>query len=173
MQSDLRRVHQQLGIPADYGARTGLQLQVTPDDLVPIGSDIYGRSQRLRRAAASAWVKLRSNAAADGLDIQVVSAYRPLSYQVELIQRCLDEGEPISQVLTRIAAPGYSEHQGGCALDLTSPGYEAVEEEFEHSSAFDWLQSNAKTHNFVLSYPRDNPFGVVYEPWHWCYQAVD
>ena len=22
-----------------------------------------------------------------------------------------------------------------------------------------------------MSYPRDNPHGIVYEPWHWCWTA--
>jgi hypothetical protein len=25
----------------------------------------------------------------------------------------------------------------------------------------------AGRHGFRLSYPRDNPHGVIYEPWHW------
>ena len=24
-----------------------------------------------------------------------------------------------------------------------------------------------------MSYPRDNPHGIVYEPWHWCWQPQD
>jgi LAS superfamily LD-carboxypeptidase LdcB len=24
-----------------------------------------------------------------------------------------------------------------------------------------------------MSYPRDNPHGIVYEPWHWCWQPRD
>lgn len=170
MESELRRIHSDLGIPDDYGDRTGLVEQETPRDLVSIGQDIYGRPQQLRRVAAEAWRAMRSHAQHDGADIQVVSAYRPVDYQVKLIRRCLRQGETIDQVLTRIAAPGYSEHQGGCALDLTSTGYEAVEEEFELSDAFEWLTTFASQHRFVLSYPRDNRYGVVYEPWHWCYQ---
>lgn len=173
MESALRRIHEELGIPVDYGVSTGLALQVTPVDLVSIGPDIYGRSQQLRRAAAAAWHEMRSKALRDGTDIQVVSAYRPIEYQVDLIRKRLREGESIDQVLSRIAAPGYSEHQSGCALDLTSSGYEAVEEEFELSGAFDWLTEHAIDHNFVMSYPRNNSYGVIYEPWHWCFHSQD
>ena len=28
-----------------------------------------------------------------------------------------------------------------------------------------------RAHGFVLSYPRDNPHGIVYEPWHWCWRG--
>ena len=33
--------------------------------------------------------------------------------------------------------------------------------------AFAWLAANAGAHGFHMSYPRDNPHGIVYEPWHW------
>ena len=33
-----------------------------------------------------------------------------------------------------------------------------------------WLVANAVRFGFALSYPRDNPHGIAYEPWHWCWQ---
>ena len=42
-----------------------------------------------------------------------------------------------------------------------------------HAGVFNILgngvQFNAGAHGFRLSYPRDNPHGIVYEPWHWCW----
>ncbi|MGA7934447.1 MAG: D-alanyl-D-alanine carboxypeptidase family protein, partial [Kovacikia sp.] len=32
-----------------------------------------------------------------------------------------------------------------------------------------WLQANAAHYSFELSYPKNNPQGVNYEPWHWRY----
>ena len=58
----------------------------------------------------------------------------------------------------------------GRVVDLTTPGYAALEEEFENSAAFEWLSRNAVEHGFHLSYPRDNPHGIAYEPWHWCWK---
>jgi len=69
------------------------------------------------------------------------------------------------------AAPGYSEHHGGRALDIGTPDEPPAEESFEKTAAFEWLQRNAEGHGFVLSYPRDNPHGIVYEPWHWCWRG--
>ena len=65
------------------------------------------------------------------------------------------------------AAPGFSEHHSGLALDIGTPGEPPAEETFEHTAAFAWLQSDAGQHGFAMSYPRDNPNGIVYEPWHW------
>ena len=73
----------------------------------------------------------------------------------------------IEDILKVSAAPGYSEHHSGRALDITTPGYDVLEEVFEASPAFRWLEKNASHYRFRLSYPRDNPHGVVYEPWHW------
>jgi hypothetical protein len=46
-----------------------------------------------------------------------------------------------------------------------------IEEEFEHSQAFQWLIQNAHKFGFRLSYPRGNKFGIAYEPWHWFYEG--
>ena len=170
LDESLKAVHRRLGIPSDYWRTTRLDLQKTPTDLVPIGRDVFGREQRLRANAASAWFRLQQDASKDGIGIQLVSAFRSVDYQVEVIQRLLTKGQLIDDILTRVAAPGYSEHQSGCALDLTTEGYEALEEEFEGSPAFRWLSNHAVRYRYYLSYPRSNPFGVIYEPWHWCFR---
>ena len=166
-------LHQRLGIPADYAARTGLVQQRSPADLVDIGVDVFDRPQRLRTEAANAWAGLVEAASLDGVTVQLVSAYRSLEYQVDLIQRKVEAGESIGEILTHIAAPGYSEHQGGCAVDVTSPGIDSLTEFFEETQAFRWLVASAADYRFVLSYPRSNPYGVIYEPWHWCYRPIE
>ena len=171
MDQYLQELHKSLGIPRSYHKITKLKYFEPPAVLVSIGKDVFGRPQELEEQAAGAWFAMREHAKSDGITLQVVSAYRSTSYQAEVIQRLLDRGEQIESILQRVAAPGYSEHQSGCALDLTAPGFEAVEEEFEQSKAFAWLTEFAKRHRFELSYPKNNPFGVIYEPWHWCYRA--
>ena len=170
LNASLRKLHETLGISTSYAETTKLPLQPVPDDLTEIGKDIYNRSQRLRSAAAAAWHVIQNSAAEANVEIAVVSAFRSPEYQAQLIQRQLDRGESIDEILTRVAAPGFSEHHSGCALDLTTPGFEAVEQEFEDSAAFVWLVENAATFGFYMTYPRDNDYGVIYEPWHWCFK---
>ena len=67
--------------------------------------------------------------------------------------------------------PGWSEHHSGRALDISAPGEPAAEESFEATPAFAWLTTNAGAHGFTMSYPRDNPHGIVHEPWHWRFGA--
>ena len=52
-------------------------------------------------------------------------------------------------------------------------GAPSLELEFEHTSAFRWLSDNARTFGFFLSFPRQNPYGYAYEPWHWCFRPTE
>ena len=158
-----------LGIPADYPGRTGLPLQPEARRLVPIGRDIYRREQRLLRAAAGPWRAMVDAARTDGIELQLVSAFRSVGYQEGILRRKLEQGQSIDEILAVSAAPGYSEHHSGRAVDLTTPGFAVLEEEFENSDAFAWLTRRAGEFGFRMSYPRDNPHGVAYEPWHWAW----
>jgi D-alanyl-D-alanine carboxypeptidase len=137
--------------------------------LISIGTDIYGRDQKMLTEAAAAWQSMKEAAARDEIELQVVSAYRSVDYQCGIIRRKLENGQHIGQILRVSAAPGYSEHHSGRALDLTTPGYEVLEEEFELSDAFSWLSRHAAGFGFRMSFPRDNPHDVAYEPWHWAW----
>jgi D-alanyl-D-alanine carboxypeptidase len=112
---------------------------------------------------------MRAAAARESVELQVVSAFRSADYQLGLLRRKLERGQSIRQILRVSAAPGYSEHHSGRALDLTSPGFKPLEEEFEHSAAYAWLSANAQRFGFRLSYPRENQHGIAFEPWHWCW----
>ena len=158
-----------LGIPRDYGASRKLRTVREPRELSSIGEDIHGRTQWLTPRAARAWARMRKAAANDGINLQVVSAFRSASYQLVIIERKLERGLSMDHILQASAAPGYSEHHSGRVVDITCPGYAALEEEFEQSPAFSWLQHNATQFGFRLSYPRNNIHGIVYEPWHWCW----
>lgn len=165
------RAARALGVPVDYGRRHALRLQREPRRLAPIGLDIHGREQWLAPRAASAFVRMRASADDEGIALHVVSAFRSASYQLGILQRKHARGQSIAEILAVSAAPGYSEHHSGRALDLTTPGYPALEEAFEQSDAFAWLGRHAQRFGFRLSYPRDNRHAIAYEPWHWCWHA--
>ncbi len=161
-----------LGVPSDYGRRRGLRPIREPRRLVSIGPDIHLREQWLTPHAARAFARLRDAARDDGVVLQVVSAFRSIRHQLDIIARKRARDLSMQDILRVSAAPGYSEHHSGRAIDLTTPGFAALEEIFEHSPAFAWLQQHAGQHGFRLSYPRDNPHGIAYEPWHWCWHAT-
>ena len=133
----------------------------------PTSTDACNGSNREPRA----FLRMRADALDDGIALEVVSAFRSASYQLGILQRKRERGESIAQILAVSAAPGYSEHHTGRALDLTTPGYPALEQAFEDSPAFAWLMREAGRFRFNLSYPRDNRHGIAYEPWHWCWRS--
>jgi D-alanyl-D-alanine carboxypeptidase len=165
----IRRTALGLGVPRDYARARGLRAVREPLRVSSIGRDIHGREQWLAPRAARAWQRMRSAAERDGIALQVVSAYRTAEYQLGIIERKLARGQSMDAILAVSAAPGYSEHHSGRAIDITTPGYAALEEEFERSPAFAWLQRRAGEFGFALSYPRGNRHGIAYEPWHWCW----
>ncbi len=169
----LKRLHAELGVPTDYAQRCRLPLQRLTAPLVDAGVDVFDRPIRMTAATLRRWQFMCQAAAAEGVTLQVVSAYRDPDYQAGLIRRKLDTGESCASILTRIAAPGYSEHHTGRALDITTAGSRALEEDFEATDAFAWLCRHGDDYGFRLSFPRDNPYGVIYEPWHWFQFAED
>ena len=158
-----------LGVPRDYGRTRSLRRVPEPRRLVAIGNDTQGRPQLLAPSAARAWTRMVAAATHDGVVLQVVSAYRSTEYQLGILRRKLERGQTIEEILRVSAAPGYSEHHSGRALDITTPGFAVLEEEFEQSPAFAWLGANAARFGFRLSYPRGNRHGIAFEPWHWCW----
>jgi D-alanyl-D-alanine carboxypeptidase len=160
-----------LGVPADYGRLRGLALVREPRALMCIGRDIHDRMQWLAPRAARAFGRMRSAAASDGIPLRFVSAFRSADYQLGLIKRKIERGQTMDEILRVNAAPGYSEHHSGRAIDLAMQGYPVLEEDFDRSPAFAWLSTQAQRFGFSLSYPRSNPHGIAYEPWHWCWRA--
>lgn len=159
-----------LGVPADYGRTRHLRALREPIRLAFVGYDVHARPQWLTPRAASAWLRMRHAAALGQVELQLVSAFRSIEYQVGIIERKLARGQTMEQILTVSAAPGYSEHHTGRAIDVTTPGFPALEEEFEQSPAFRWLTHNASKYGFSLSFPRGNRHGIAYEPWHWLWR---
>ncbi len=166
----IKALHRQLHIPTDYEQQYGLPRYEEAHELVGIGNDIADRPRELIAEASHHWQAMNTRAKQDGIVLQVVSAFRSVERQAQIIRHKLDKGQAIETILKVSAAPGHSEHHTGRALDLTTPGYPPLEEAFETSKAFRWLQKNAEQFFFSLSYPRDGNKKIAYEPWHWAYR---
>jgi D-alanyl-D-alanine carboxypeptidase len=161
----------EIGIPATYGEDRQMPLHAEATDLVSVGVDIHGRERQLTPQAAARWTELQAASHRDGVTLLLVSAFRSLEYQRQVFERKIAAGQSLEQILKVNAAPGYSEHHTGRAVDLTTPGCSPLSEEFETTAAFDWLVRHAHRFGFAMTYPRENPFGVAYEPWHWAIQG--
>lgn len=116
----------------------------------------------------------------DGVSLLVISSFRLHSRQVTLFQNQLkkvqannpqlSEQAAIDKAATVVAYPGSSEHELGLAVDFNS-----VEETFENTKQFAWLQAHAAEYGFVMRYPKSKQSltGVIYEPWHYRYVGKD
>ena len=163
----LRELHTELGIPDDYG-NDGLKPAFEEaQELVDVGPNLVDRMQRLTPETAASWQEMQSAARDDGITLMIVSGFRSIDYQASLIRKKIIAGQSLSEILAVNAAPGFSEHHTGLAIDVASPGSRPLSEEFEASEAFAWLRENAENFGFSMSYPRENPQGFIYEPWHW------
>ena len=161
------KLHKDLGIPPDYATSRDLPEFAETADLIEVGPNLVGRMQRLSPTAAAQWQQMVEASANDGIRLLIVSGFRSFEYQANLIRNKLDSGQDIDEILKSSAAPGYSQHHTGNAIDIATPGSRPLTEEFETSEAFAWLGENAKTYKFSMTYGRDNPYGMIYEPWHW------
>lgn len=162
-------LHRELGIPASYAVDRKLEphSEAPESDLVVVGQNDEGRPIRLTRLAAIAWAHMRRAAARDHIELVAISGFRSITRQAEIIREKLRAGESPDAVLRYVAAPGFSEHHTGEALDIGSPEHIELDEEFANTAAFRWLEQRAGAFGFQLSYPRDNPHGIGFEPWHW------
>lgn len=171
-QARIAQLNQELGIPGNYGARHRLHMVEEAAERVSVGLDIFDRSVELTADAADAWELMHSNALSHDVNLLLVSGFRSIKYQAELVARKIRQGRSIDQVLRTTAAPGYSEHHSGLAMDLTTHGVQPLEREFATTAAYEWLKSHARIYGFHESYPKSNRHGIEWEPWHWCYRGT-
>jgi LAS superfamily LD-carboxypeptidase LdcB len=112
-----------------------------------------------------------------GKRIYIDSGYRSPGRQAYLFFKYLKEENNYSlyENAKWIAMPGYSEHGHpiNTAVDISNReginGFSDNQKagDFEKLAEYDWLINNASKFNFHLSYPKDNVYGVAFEPWHW------
>jgi len=163
----LEEIFQILGIPADYGIDKKLPRYEDAVDIEEVEINFSGRMQSLAPPAAASWRAMKQAAAEVNIDLQLVSGFRSIVYQTGLLQNKLAAGQSIEAILQVNAAPGYSQHHTGLAVDVTTSGVQPLSEEFDQTEAFKWLRKNAGRYGFSMPYRRGNKFGFCYEPWHW------
>jgi len=161
-----------LGISSELITARGLREceEAATLEVAEVGAD--GRDHLLIPVAAEAWRSLKAAALADGIDLFIVSAFRSVDRQAEIVRRKLESGAAVESILAVCAPPGFSEHHTGRAVDLSTFGSRALEVEFGQTAAYGWLIQHAPEFGYYLSYPISNCWGYQYEPWHWCFQGA-
>ena len=112
-----------------------------------------------------------------GKVLYVESGYRSPAYQLYLFLYYLRKHHySVKETNRFVALPGHSEHGAPerQAIDfINEEGINGEDnpEAFEALPEYKWLSRHAKRYGFFLSYPRNNPWGTSFEPWHWHYEA--
>ncbi len=128
----------------------------------------------LKKEAAAKLEGMIAEAKRAGLSIRATSAFRSFDTQSAILNKwVLIRGD---EAYTRVAKPGYSEHQLGVTVDVSgsSIDYISAAERFGNSPEVIWLKENAFSYGFVMSYPKGKEAitGYIYEPWHYRYVGV-
>lgn len=122
----------------------------------------------MRKEAADALENLFSLAQKDGIILYAVSGFRSYERQVEIYTNNVQaNGQEATDKVS--AQPGFSEHQTGLAMDVSSEsnGFNLTES-FADTKEGKWLAENAYRSGFIIRYleGRETITGYSYEPWH-------
>ncbi|HBH94673.1 MAG TPA: hypothetical protein DDX91_02920 [Ruminococcaceae bacterium] len=134
----------------------------TPVDMVAV----QGTERLIKRSAHIAYLKMKADALAEGLDFYIDSAYRSYSTQERLF---IAGGGERSKVC---APPGASEHHTGLAVDiLTLTLKKGPYRRFFQTPEYRWLCDHCADYGFIIRYPygKTHITGYDWEPWHFRY----
>lgn len=128
-----------------------------------------GRGVWLRKQAAAQYERMRLAARAEGVGLIGISGFRDERYQEKLFTRQLGKQGTVSTATRVNAPPGYSEHHTGYAIDIGDASNSGSDAQliFERTPAFRWLTRHAGRYGYEMSFPKQTPQNVSYEPWHW------
>ncbi|MBD2425098.1 M15 family metallopeptidase [Phormidium sp. FACHB-1136] len=137
------------------------------DDLVSLA---INRDIRLRTSAAEQFDAMVRAARRDGVQIIPLSGFRSHSEQEAIFFGVRAARGQDAQTRAEVSAPpGYSEHHTGYAIDVGDGNQTSthLDQAFEDTNAYRWMDANANRYGFELSFPRNNFQQVAFEPWHW------
>jgi len=106
-------------------------------------------------------------------DVIVLSGYRSIEQQQELIDR-ETERSGAEKAVSLVAEVGGSEHHTGLALDLGIYTDRGKSKKFRAEGDYAWLIKNMYRYGFVVRYRSDKSefTGIADEPWHIRYVGV-
>ena len=98
----------------------------------------------------------------------IYGSYRTKEFQTQLYDDELSQtGEEES---TRVAKPGFSEHETGLAFDFT----ESVNHDYDGTGDFAWINANCFKYGFIVRYTglKEKITKFRDEPWHFRYVGI-
>ncbi|WP_434801671.1 M15 family metallopeptidase [Robertmurraya yapensis (ex Hitch et al 2024)] len=165
----LSLVNKQFALP-DYYAPEDL---VRPNVAFSFGNLDIEKSYMRKEAAKHLEIMLDA-AKKENIEIFAVSGYRSYERQKSVFDAKVSEAGVVAASEV-VAVPGYSEHQTGLAMDVSSRSVNLeLIEEFGETVEGKWLANNAHKFGFIVRYPlgKEDITGYQYEPWHFRYVGV-
>lgn len=162
-------INKEYGLPKDY----------VPEDLeipnIYFDFSYYDEKKLLRTVAARAIEELCEAAEAEGLSISGVSGYRSYNRQKSIYENNI-RTRGYAYTSKYSAQPGYSEHQSGLSIDLSTPSLNnTLQTKFAETPEGIWLAKNCYKFGFIIRYPegKEHITGYSYEPWHVRYVGIE
>ena len=146
---------------------------ITYVDGIMIANKTYtlpaGYDPGIRKEAADALAEMQDAAAAEGLSLFVVSAYRSY-YTQEAVYAGWVSRDGREQADTYSSRAGHSDHQTGYTFDLNS-----LDQSFAYTQEGIWLAEHCAEFGFIIRYPEGKEMytGYIYEPWHVRYVGIE
>lgn len=137
-------------------------INYTPGDLV--GFDGFLVSNQIANSLRAMF----NAASAASVPLSLTSSYRSYTDQVATYTNWVNVNGSSASADTVSARPGYSEHQTGFAVDLSTAAGCSLEC-FAGSAQYQWLKTNAVNYGFIERYPSglESVTGYSPEAWHW------
>lgn len=123
----------------------------------------------IQPVAADAFYSMQAAAAAEGINLFIVSAYRSYAKQEAVYAGWVNQdGREAAD--TYSSRPGHSDHQTGYTFDLNS-----LSQSFADTKEGKWIAAHCAEYGFIIRYPKDKDMytGYMYEPWHVRYIGVE
>jgi len=175
----------------ELALRRGYRLREQADESALVGEGRHA----LQGPAMSAWREMQAAAQAEGVELELISAYRSVDRQRQIFLRELgllsrqstgreidtrdiaagQSDRLIEEVLRFSSIPGFSKHHSGYTIDISDPSQGQAFTDFKHTHGFEWISAhnylNAKRFGFIPSYP-DGADGQGPDPEPWEYVWV-
>lgn len=155
-------VNKELPLPKDYIPAD----LVIPNVLFEIS--YFDEKKQMRAEAANALEELFGAAQKNGLALCAVSGYRSYQRQYDIFTANIRR-KGLEHTLQFSAKPGYSEHQTGLSIDVSTQSVKyRIDATFAGTPEGKWLAENAYLFGYIIRYPEDKSeiTGYAYEPWH-------
>jgi D-alanyl-D-alanine carboxypeptidase len=161
-------VNKELSLPTDY----------EPSDLVipnvSFSKTVNHENSHLRLVAARALERLFEEAKKEDIYLNAVSGYRSYKRQYDIFTNNIKR-KGLEHTMKFSAKPGYSEHQTGLTMDVSSDSANnRLELSFAKTKEAIWIAENSHRFGFIIRYPEDKTeiTGYAYEPWHIRYVGI-